>query len=191
MRLGPKKVIGDFRRFGHGNDEYPRAGLRKEVTGVENNRASAHPQSFEGYDHGLEFLAAVDRQKTHDVFKNDDPRQAAIRLEILHEIDKGPEGPGSRSSDATCLADAETIPCRGKILTGKRRPSQIDAPRQVLRPDFVNVVLNNFLVAPVIRVDPHLERVKVIRKQARPPAAQASPHHPSASKEFQITRHPH
>ena len=156
MRLDPKKVIGDFRRFGHGNDEYPRAGLRKEVTGVENNRTSAHAQPIEGFEHGLEFLAAVDRQKAHDVFKDDDPRQAAIRLEILHEIDKGPECAGSGPLAPIRLADAKTIARRRKILTGERGPSQIGSARQVLRLDLMNVLLKDFPVAPVVSVDLHL-----------------------------------
>jgi hypothetical protein len=37
---------------------------------IDHERAGAHPQSAQGRDDRLEFLAAIDGQKTHDVLED-------------------------------------------------------------------------------------------------------------------------
>ena len=89
------------------------------MTGVNNGRASAHAQPVQSRDHGLKLLTAVDRQKTHDVFKNNDLGQTTIRLQVPHEIDEGPKCPGSRPVGAGRLADSKTVARCREILTGE------------------------------------------------------------------------
>jgi hypothetical protein len=83
VRLGANEIVGNLGRLGHGYYEDPGPGLRKEVSGVDDYGAGAHPQPVQRGDDGLEFLAAVDRKEPHHVLKHDDPRQAAVRPHLI------------------------------------------------------------------------------------------------------------
>src|SRR6202011_5273035 len=54
---------------------------------------------------------------------------------------------------------------------------------------FVDVVLEDFGFAPVVRIDLDLKRVEIIGELALPPAAEAGADHSAACEELEIARH--
>jgi hypothetical protein len=53
----------------------------------------------------------------------------------------------------------------------------------------VDVIFQNFLFAPIVRVDLDLERIKVVGELALPSAAETGAHHSAPREEFEIPWH--
>src|ERR1700722_3418378 len=102
------------------------------MPGVDYHGAGAHSQSVQARYDGLELLSTVDGQKTHDVFEHDDPRQTALGLQDLHQVDEGPESARSRPIGSTRVADAEPVARSGKVLARERRPGEIRAATEIV-----------------------------------------------------------
>ena len=139
------------------------------TVGVGLNGAEAVAEFGKRGDQHGEVGAPGGGQKTRHVFDDDGARRAAFAIQRFDEAPETPEGRRAAPVQPAAIAR------QTQVLTGRRRPGEVGAARQVGGLQLPDVARTQMAVAEVFGVGSGLQRVEIVGEGAVPCRAQAKP----------------
>ena len=172
------------------DNKEPWAALRQEACVVDLHRADAVAQFGQRAQHLFKVGPRVPGEQTHHILKGNDPGGRTARYCRPDHPHPFHEHTAARTREALPLA------CEREILTGARRPIEVNVARHRLRLKTCNIRLNQSALAPILAVNRAFHRVDVIGKGTVPAAPQPCAHHATAAEKlgkpwgfFQLRHH--
>ena len=116
-----------------------------------------------------EILAAMGRQTSIHIFKNNHPRSAASLYQASHQLPEGPKRARTGRCVVSFATEAPVTPRERKVLAGKRGPCEVDnSAGQICERKACDVAALDIARAPVGFVSRNLLLIEVIGEQAAP-----------------------